>query len=149
MARFTETLVVPQSAEKTFAFLADFHRTAEWDPGVLEAQKLSTGPVAVGTRFRVVAGFLGRRVEMLYTVTQSDPPHRIVLRGESSQVVAEDEILVTPHPDEGSDSCTLTWDARLSLKGLLSLADPLLHASFQVVGRRAVDGLARALGARR
>jgi hypothetical protein len=149
MARFTTTLAVPQSAEKTFAFVSAFDRTAEWDAGVAEAQKLTEGPVRLGTRFRVVAAFFGRRVEMIYTVTQLEAPHRIVLRGESSTVISEDEILVTPKLGDESEASILIWDARLTLKGLLWLGDPALHLAFQWIGRKAMLGLEQALGAQR
>jgi len=149
MARFTGNLIAPMPCEKAFDLLSAFERTAEWDPGVAEAERLTPGPVGVGTRFRVVALFFGRRLEMLYTVTQMDAPNRIVLRGESDTALAEDEILVTPHPDPGSDSCQVTWDARVSLKGVLYLGDPLLQLAFQRVGRKALSGLADALGARK
>jgi len=149
MARFTTTLAVPQSAEKTFAFVSAFDRSAEWDPGVAEAQKLTEGPVHLGTRFRVVAAFFGQRVEMVYSVTQIEAPHRIVLRGESSSVVSEDEILVSPNPGEGNEASMLTWDARLTLKGLLWIGDPALHLAFQWIGRKAMHGLEQALDAKR
>ncbi len=84
---------------------------------------------------------------MVYTVTQLDAPHRIVLRGEADTVISEDEILVSHHPSQGSDACVLTWDARLNLKGLLWLGDPALHLAFQWVGRKAMRGLEQALGA--
>ena len=148
MARFTTTLEVPLSPEKTFDFVREFQRAAEWDPGVAEAQKLTAGDVRVGTRFRVVAAFFGRRIEMIYAVTQLDAPHRVVFRGESDAVISEDEILVAPHPTRGDDASLLTWDARLTPKGLLWLSDPILHVAFQWIGRKALHGLARALGAK-
>jgi hypothetical protein len=147
MARFTSRLAVPKSAEETFAFVSAFERTAEWDPGIREAQRLTEGPIALGTRFRVVAAFFGQPVEMFYTVAELEAPRRILFRGEAGNVVSEDEITVVPSqgPEAG---CTLTWDARLTPKGWMRIADPLLQLAFQWIGRKAVEGLARALNAR-
>lgn len=149
MARFSTVLAVPQSADKVFDFVSEFQRAAEWDPGVAEAQKLTRGPVKPGSRFRVVAAFFGRRIEMIYSVTQLEAPHRIVFRGEAPTVISEDEILVSPDPERGGEASVLTWDARLTLKGLLWVADPALHLAFQWIGRSAMRGLEQALGARR
>ena len=59
MARYTATVETPRERRDVFAYLSDFSTTQEWDPGVAEAERLDDGPVAVGTRFRVVAEFMG------------------------------------------------------------------------------------------
>ena len=47
--------------------------------------------------------------------------------------------------DDGGGSL-VTYDAELTLKGLLGLADPLLAMAFERIGRRAERGLVDALG---
>ena len=60
-ARYTATLETPRKRRDVAAYLCDFSSTQEWDPGVVEAQRLDRGPVSrLGSRFRVVARFLGR-----------------------------------------------------------------------------------------
>ena len=44
---------------------------------------------------------------------------------------------------------TVTYDAELTLNGLLGLADPLLGLSFKMIGDRAAQGLVRALDGER
>src|SRR3990172_5883183 len=96
MARYTTSVQSPKPAEEAFAYLSDFSTTAEWDPGVAEAECLTAGPLGEGSEFRVVAEFMGRKVPLTYVVTEYEPPTRIVLRGESSTVVSLDEITVDP-----------------------------------------------------
>jgi carbon monoxide dehydrogenase subunit G len=135
---------VPGGPEQTFEYLSDFVRVADWDPGVVEAEKLSEGPVDVGTVFRVVASFLGRRIPLRYEVTKLEAPRRIVLRGEGDRIRAEDAISLEP-----TESGTrIVWHARIELLGPWRLLDPLLDLVFQRAGERAVRGLALALGAR-
>jgi hypothetical protein len=130
-------------AQEAFSYLSDFSTTAEWDPGVVQAERLTAGPLGEGTEFRVVAEFMGRKVPLTYVVTEFDPPARIVLRGESATVVSLDEITVAP----AGDGALVTYDARLVLKGPLRLADPLLGLAFKRIGDRAATGMRRALGA--
>lgn len=126
-----------------FAYLSDFTTTAEWDPGVKEAEQLTDGPVGVGTRVRVVALFMGREVELVYEVSEFEPPRRIVLRGENSTTLSIDEIVVDPVGEE----CRVGYDANLTLKGPLRLVDPLLALLFRRIADRAIGGLRKAVGA--
>ena len=143
MARYTTSVRTPMPAEDAFAYLADFSTTAEWDPGVTEAERLDDGPLRAGSRFRVVARSMGRDVPLVYEVTAYEPPHRIELRGESSTVVSLDEITAEP----SGTGALVTYDARLTLKGALRLADPLLGIAFKRIGDRAAAGMRRALNA--
>jgi carbon monoxide dehydrogenase subunit G len=143
MAHARETVRSPRSQAEVFAYLSDFTTTAEWDPGVKEAEQLTDGPVGDGTRIRVVASFMGRAVELVYEVTEFEPPRRIVLRGENSTTLSIDEIVVDP---EGK-GCRVSYDANLTLKGSLRLADPLLALVFRRIANRAIDGLRKAVGA--
>jgi len=141
MARYTTSVRTPMPAEDAFAYLADFSTTSEWDPGITEAERLDDGPLGICSRFRVVARSLGRDVPFVYEVTAYEPPQRIELRGESSTVVSLDEITV----ERAAGGALVTYDARLTLKGALRLADPLLGIAFKRVGDRAAAGMRRAL----
>ena len=142
MARYVATIDVPKPLEQTFEYLSDFAKTREWDPGVVEAEPLVPGPPDVGSLYRVVAAFLGRRVELRYEVTEFEPPKRVVLEAHSASVHSHDEIRFEPT----LEGTRVTYDARLELKGLLALADPLLGRLFRGVGDQAVDGLRATLG---
>jgi carbon monoxide dehydrogenase subunit G len=144
MARYVATLETPRTQEDVFAYLSDFSTTQEWDPGVAEAQRLDDGPIAVGSRFNVVADFMGRRTPLVYAVVALDAPHSITLRGENATVVSLDTIAFEPTPGGGT---RISYDADLTLKGPLRLGDPLLKLVFNRIGDRAVDGLRAQLGA--
>ena len=67
-----------------------------------------------------------------------------MLRGENSTTLSIDEIVVDP---EGR-GCRVSYDANLTLKGSLRLADPLLALVFRRIADRAIGGLRKAVGAR-
>jgi len=138
MARYVATLESPRTQEDVFAYLSDFSTTQEWDPGVAEAQRLDEGPIAVGSRFNVVADFMGRKTPLVYAVVAYDAPHSITLRGENATVISLDTIAFEPTAAGGT---RVSYDADLTLKGPLGLGDPLLKLVFRRIGDRAVDGL--------
>ncbi|HEU4975246.1 MAG TPA: SRPBCC family protein [Baekduia sp.] len=144
MAHYTASLETPRPPAATFAYLSDFSTTQEWDPGVVEAQRLGDDPVGHGTEFRVVADFLGRKAALTYRIVEFEPDRAVTLRGENATVVSLDRI--TFEPSDGGTR--VTYDADLALKGPLRIADPLLGLAFDRVGDRALEGLRAALGSR-
>ena len=120
MARYVEAIDLPLAVEKSFQYLADFSNTAEWDPGVVEAEKLTKGKLRKGSRYRVVVSFLGRRSTLEYEIVELEPPTRVVLRGGDAWLTSIDEITFVPR---GSGT-RVTYEAKLELQGLARLADP-------------------------
>jgi hypothetical protein len=143
VARYVDLIDLPLAPEAAFDLIADFSRTQDWDPGVVEAERLDPGPLGVGSRFRVVAAFLGRRVPLVYEVRAYERPRRLVLRASDGALTSLDEIHFSPRAG-GTRVC---YEAQLELAGLRALADPLLQLAFGVAGRAAARGL-RDYGAR-
>lgn len=144
MARYTATLDTDRPVDETFAYLADFSTSQEWDPGVVRAERGEAGELGVGSTFDLVASFLGRESELTYEIIEYDAPRAVTLRGENATVVSLDRITTEPH-DGGT---RITYDADLTLKGPLKLLDPLLKVVFGRVGDRALEGLRETLGGR-
>jgi hypothetical protein len=143
VARYVDVVDLSLSVEEAFDLFAEFDRTAEWDPGVVEATPLDAGPPRVGSRFQVVASFLGRRIPLEYRIVALDRPARVVLEAETDELRSYDVIDIV----ERNGRARVTYEARLELRGLRRLADPLLDLAFQWIGRQAVEGLRRRFGA--
>lgn len=141
MAHYNASVDTARPRDEMFAYLSDFSSTQEWDPGVIEAERLGDEPVHEGTEFRLLASFLHRKIPLTYRIVEYDPPSAVTFRGESSTVVSLDRITF-----ESSELGTLiTYDADLALKGPFKLASPLLGVAFKRVGARALSGLRRTL----
>jgi carbon monoxide dehydrogenase subunit G len=143
MAHYNASVDTARPPDEMFAYLSDFSRTQEWDPGVIEAERLGDAPVQEGTEFRLLASFLHRKIPLTYRIVEYDPPNAVTFRGESSTVVSLDRITFEP----SESSTRITYDADLALKGPFKLADPLLALAFKRVGARALAGLHKTLGA--
>jgi uncharacterized protein YndB with AHSA1/START domain len=56
-----------------FAVLTDPERLAEWQKGTVEVERLTPGPMGVGTRLREVHAAMGRKLESVVEVTEFEP----------------------------------------------------------------------------
>jgi Polyketide cyclase / dehydrase and lipid transport len=142
MARYRASIDTRWPPEEAFAYLSDFSNSAEWDPGVVEAERLGAGAVGEGSEFRLVAEFLGRKAALIYRVVEYEPARAVTFLGENATVVSHDRLTF----ETLSTGTRVAYDAELRLKGVLRLADPLLALAFDRVGRRAQAGLREVLG---
>jgi len=140
MARYHAAVQSRRPAQETFDYLAMFSNADEWDPGVLAGQQLDPGPVAVGTRFRLVVAFLGGRLSLTYTVTGYGPGRRVTLTAISGLLRATDRIEVT-------DGALVSYDAEVVLRGPLRVLDAALRPGFRKIAERAARSLAATLEA--
>jgi uncharacterized protein YndB with AHSA1/START domain len=137
MARFVDAIDLPLSPDSAFALLADMSRLEDWDPGVVQAERLDEGPLRPGSRFRVVSHFLGRHIPLTYRLMAFEPNRRLVFRAREGELTSLDEITLTPR----GEGTRVTYEARLSQRGIAQLADPLLQLAFNWIGRAAAQGL--------
>ena len=141
MANYKATLESQLPAEEVFAYLSDFSNAKEWDPSTVRAERVDDGPIGEGSEFRIVTAFLGRESVINYRVLEYDPPSTVSFRGENSTVVSLDRVTVAG----AGTGARITYDARLTPRGLLKLIDPLLAFAFKRVGDRALTGMRDAL----
>jgi carbon monoxide dehydrogenase subunit G len=142
VARYRTTVESNKSPDEAFEYLADFANAREWDPGVIEGENLTGRPLGPGSRFRLVARFLGRRVPLEYEITAFEPARRVVFRAEQGSVGSTDEIRFA----SAGAGTSVTYEADLRVKGFVGeLVDPLLGIVFRRMGDRAAAGLRKAL----
>jgi len=137
MATYNAIIATRRVPEDVFSYLADFSNAREWDPGVPKAERLGKGPIGEGSQFLITANFLGRTTTLTYAIVEYRPSSAVAFRGENSTAVSLDRITCEPF----GGGTRVTYNAQLSLKGPLGVADPLLALAFRRVGDRALAGL--------
>ena len=140
MARYVTSVATPMSAAEAFAFMSDVTRFPQWDPGVVSAVRVAGDGTSVGTAYDLTISAGGTSV-MRYEVRAYEAPHRLLLVARTSRLASEDEIRVEATPQ----GAIVTYDAKLTLSGLLGIFDPFLALAFDRIGDRAAVGLRRAL----
>jgi len=142
MPRYRSQVRSPWTARRAFEYLCDLEHFAEWDPGVTHATRVAgTGP-GVGAAFDVTVSAVRGDLTLRYETVEIDPPERVEVRAETATLRSVDVITVEEDPGGG---CLVTYDADLSLKGMLRFGDPLLGLAFRRIGDRAAAGLRAAL----
>ena len=139
--RLRETTISETPLDDAFAYTADFANIEDWDPGVAKSSQIGSGPIGVGTAFDVLVAFGSRRIPMVYTITEYDPPSRVVLIGEGSSLQAVDTIEFAA-VEAGTE---ITYTADLTFKGVVKYFTPFMGRTLNNVGSKAVAGLSTAL----
>jgi len=144
MTRLREHIETTLPIEQTFDFIADFANSATWDPGVASSERIDAGPLGVGARYRLGVRMRGRVAPMEYRITTWEPPTRVVLTGEGSNVSAVDEILF----EKSASGTVIDYTADIRLGGWLRLLQPFARGAFKKVAKDALGGMQRALDER-
>lgn len=142
MPRYRSSVDVTLPVAETFAFFTDFRNAARWDPLVTRAEKPTPGPVGQGTRFVLHSRFLGLTKVLPYEIAFFAPPAgggpgRADLAGQTRLLRYRDGIQVSA----AGAGARIDYDARISLRGPLAVANPLLGFVFRRIGEKALDGI--------
>lgn len=141
MPETTETTVVnDRRQDEVFRYVADFGNLADWDPTFERSERLDSGELGVGSRFRAVMSLGGKDVEIEWTLTHYDEPNRVVLDGASDRFTTREDIRVEPVGDGTQVTYTGSYDTDRS-----DLLDAASKPAFSFVGKAAIRGLERTL----
>jgi carbon monoxide dehydrogenase subunit G len=143
LPRYSTSVPTKWSPAAAFAFMADVRNFARWDPGVESVSAIGGDAPGPGVSYDVAVRTGRRRLVLRYQVEEWDAPRRLLLVARTASLQSVDEIRVEP-ADGGA---LVTYDARLELRGVLSVANPLLGLAFRRIGDRAAAGLRRVLAA--
>ena len=145
MPRYVVHVRTPMPPAEAFAFMADLNNFARWDPGVDDVDQVEgsgPGPEAVfDVSVKAVLGTMTLR----YETTTYEAPKLFVARSQSTPLTSLDSISVR---SDGTGS-VVTYEAELTLNGLLRFVDPVLGLAFGRIGDRAAGGLIEALDGER
>ncbi len=141
MARYTTRIRSPHPPETAFAYLADLRNFADWDPGVRAVSQVAGEGGGPGGVFDVTVAGPGRDLTLRYQTMEHDAPRRLLVVARSAALTSTD--LITIEPD--GEGCAVTYDAELTLNGILRVGELGLRLVFGRVGDRAAAGLRQAL----
>jgi hypothetical protein len=137
MATYSTQIDAAGGQDEVFEYLATFSNAREWDPGVVDGEALTPGPVAVGSAFRLGVRLGGRVVPFEYRVLELDRPRRVVLQATHGHITSTDTITL----ERSGAGSRVRYVAVLEGRGLLRLASPLLARFFSTMADRGAAGL--------
>jgi uncharacterized protein YndB with AHSA1/START domain len=122
MNEFEIVTVVDRPGNQVFAFLTDFGRAADWNPGLTEARQTSDGPIGVGTTILYTGRFLGRAFESLAECTAYVAGERFTTKTTSGPIQLE--VDSTLQPVDGATKLTTVY--RGESRGFFKLAESVI-----------------------
>ena len=130
------TFTTTAAPDVVFAFLADFAHAEEWDPGTVECTRID-GDGGVGTRYRNVSSFLGRKTTVEYVARELDAPTFLHFEGTNAQFTGHDRISL-----QASGAGTqVTYDADFAFHGASKVAIPRVAGYLPLLATQTVKQL--------
>lgn len=117
-------VVIRRRPEEVFDFVADETNEPRYNPGMARAEKLTEGPIGVGSRFGAMMGRGRRGFPMTMEVTGFDRPHRLASRTTMAGMDVDGAVTFTADGPAG-DMTRLRWDWDLEPRGWLRAIVPL------------------------
>jgi carbon monoxide dehydrogenase subunit G len=133
-AHRTFTTITPPDV--VHAYLSDFTRAEEWDPGTVECTRID-GDGGVGTRYRNVSSFLGRKTRVEYVAEEITPPTYVHFRGHNEQFTGHDRITM----EAAGTGTHVTYDAEFTFHGASRVAVPLVALYLPHLAKKTVAQL--------
>ena len=78
--KFEHELTIARPPAEVFGFLSDLTNLPRWQSSVKEISAEGEGELAVGSRFREVREFMGKKIESTLEVTALDPAGEFSIR---------------------------------------------------------------------
>ena len=122
MAKLEAGITINRPVEEVFAFTSNPENEPLWRSELLEMEQTSEGPIGVGTTYREVMQFLGRRIESTAEITKYEPNNMIAMKSTSGPLAFE--LTGTYQPVE--DGTELTFEVEAEVGGFFRVAEPLV-----------------------
>ena len=122
MATINGEIVIGRPVEVVFDYVADQGNEPQYNPQMVRAEKITTGPVGVGTSFRSAVASRGQTVEMLIEITGYDRPHRLA----SATTMQQADISYTLTFEPATPGTRMRWAGQVRPRGALKLLGPLV-----------------------
>jgi uncharacterized membrane protein len=135
--RFENSVTIARPIAEVFSYIATVENSPAWQEPVLEAKRLSSGPLSVGSRAAQIITLLGRRYEQLLEITAYEPPHLLTINTVSGPATAS--ISFSLQEDEQHTHLVVTTEGKPG--SALKLAGPFLERMAKRQAQRDLETL--------
>lgn len=122
----TAEIAIARSADEVASYMFDPRNDPEWISGITVAEPLERAPIAVGSRVRRRASFLGRRIDYVMEVVAHDAGRQLSMHAVEAPMPMDVTYEVEPTPTGSRARVRVQGDA----SALYRVAGPLV--GFQV-----------------
>jgi uncharacterized protein YndB with AHSA1/START domain len=115
-------ITINRPIEEVFAYVGDAGNGPKWQSALVEASRMTEGPLGVGTQFKGVRKFMGRKMESVMQYTTYELNKKVVFTSDSGSMPFVQTFLFEP----AAGGTRLTARLELQTSGLMSLAKPMI-----------------------
>jgi uncharacterized protein YndB with AHSA1/START domain len=138
-------VTIDRGRAEVAAYATDPENAPEWYANIERAELETPRPLAVGSRMRFAARFMGRRLVYTYRVDELVPNERLVMRTDEGPFPMETTYSWT---DLGPAATRMTLRNRGEPAGFAKVGTPLMEAAMRRANRKDLIQLKRILEAR-
>ncbi len=122
MVQIQGATVIARPVDEVFDFVADERNEPTYNPKMLQAEKLTPGPIGEGTQWEAIVEARGRAFDMMLETTEYVRPSR--LGSATAMANADIRGVLTFEPAPGGTRMAWSWELRP--RGVAKLLAPLI-----------------------
>jgi uncharacterized membrane protein len=121
MTKVQRSITIDRPVDEVFDFTHDLSNNALWQTTLVELEPLFEGPLQVGSQWREVRKFIGKRIETVLELTEYHPNARSAVRMVSGPVPLNG----TYEYEAVNGGTRFTVTGELDAHGFFKLAEPV------------------------
>jgi carbon monoxide dehydrogenase subunit G len=130
MIKVEVSTIIHRPLAEVFAILSNLENNMKWRTGMIAAEKISAGPIGVGTTYRIINSIFGRRIEGQAVVTEYELNQKYATVNKSGLPIETKRTFEPVH--EGTK---VTFAVKAELGGFFNTAKPVL----EMIGKRRLE----------
>jgi carbon monoxide dehydrogenase subunit G len=136
--RFESSIDINAPVEEVWALVDKLEEWPQWMPSIKKIERLSEGPLAVGSQLSVTAEVSGFAVTLLMTITEFVPQRSVVLEGKA--LGTELTRFYNLEPVNGKTKVTVGGDVSGALAWLASRGGQAISDEIALAVKTRIEG---------
>jgi len=136
--RFESSIDINAPAEKIWAMMGKLEEWPQWMPSIRKIERVSQGPLSVGSQVSVTAKASGIRVKLLMTITKFIPERNVVMEGRVLGTKLTRFYIL--EPADGKTKVTIGGDVSGALAWLVRRGGQAISAEIALAVKTRIEG---------
>ena len=137
--RFESSIEINAPAEKVWALIGKLEEWRQWTPSIKKIERVSKGPLGVGSTLAVTTKISGLTVTLLMTITKFVPERNVVLEGKA--LGTKLTRFYTLEPVNGKTKLSIGGDVSGALAWLARRGGQKISAEIAQAAKKKIEGL--------
>jgi len=136
--RFESSVEINAPVEKVWALTGKLEEWCQWTPSIKKIERVSKGPLGVGSKLAVTTKISGLTVTLLMTITEFAPERNVVLEGKA--LGTELTRFYTLEPVDRKTKVTIGGDVSGALAWVARRGGQKISAEIALAAKKKVEG---------